>query len=123
MNAVEIIALIFAITALLKFVFLLVKPKWFINIGKNFIEKTMFLKGFLIILIVIMGYFMLQTMTMAQIFVASIFGIYVYALIFTQYPKLMKSFYKSVMTDMKKLWLPFLIWTIMAIWVIWELFL
>ena len=122
MNAVEIIALIFAIMALVKMVFLLLKPKILMDFGMKMVEKTNLMKGMLIAMILVVGYFLLTSMTIVEVFAASMLGIFAYALIFTQYPKMMKSFYKAAIKDMNKLWLPIVIWIVVAVWVLIVLF-
>lgn len=121
MNPIEIIALIFALAVLIKTItFIFIDPKSSLKLAEKIWKKTgtILPSIFFIILLVILSYFLLIQLTIVQIFAASLFGIALYKLLLAQYPKPFLRFAQEVLKNKQKLWLPGLIWIILALWVL-----
>ena len=123
MNAVEIIALVVAIVILLKVLMLLViKPKNMLNgLEKVYKQRTLLSVVFLAV-IVVTTYFLLQHLTIVEILAASMFGVFLVGLALIQYPKRMINFFKQVLKNKEKMWLSWILWVVVAVWVLIELF-
>lgn len=123
MNAVEIIALIFALIIVLKLIMLFtVNTKFLIKFIEKMYKNQTFLLVFALMLLVVLGYFLLQTMTIVQIFAASMFGVIVYGLALLSYSKTMIKLMKEVLKEKKKLWLSLTVWLVLVVWVFIKLF-
>lgn len=119
MTVSEIIAVIFAVIILVKFVVLMaVKPKKIINHAAKMLEKPVYVSlGFLVV-ICVLGWLLLKELSIAQIMAASLFGIFVYALALVQYPKQLDRVYKVILKNQKKMLLSWVVWLVLAIWVL-----
>ena len=123
MNAVEIIALIFAIVVLVKTtVIFLVNPKFMLGLAEKFLKQKVFMTVVLLIGLGVIGYLFLQTMSIVQIFVGIILGTSIFALMMIQYPKASKPLYRAMFKDKQKMWIAWVVWVILAVWVLIYLF-
>lgn len=123
MNATEIIALIFAILVLVKAVLVpLVNPKWMINLVKKLFSSSVILSGLFTVLAVVLGYFLLQEMTIVQLMAAALFGMSLFGLIIAAYPKGYLKLAEVVMKNVKRSWYVFVIFVVLALWVLYTLF-
>ena len=119
MTVSETLAVIFAVIILVKFVVLMaVKPKKIINHAAKVLEKPAYVSiGFLAV-IVVLGWLLLKELSIAQIMAASLFGIFVYALALVQYPKQLDRVYKVILKNQKKMLLSWIVWIVLAVWVL-----
>ncbi len=119
MTVSEILAVIFAVIILAKFVVLMsVKPKKVIKYASKMLEKPLYVSlGFLVV-IGVLGWLLLKDLSIAQIMAASLFGIFVYALALVQYPKQLDRVYKVILRNQKQMWLPWLVFIALAVWVL-----
>ncbi len=125
MIPIEIIALIFIIVAVIKILVILSKPEAWVNFVKKFWNVPILTSGICLVLAGVVLYYLIQSgMTIVQIFAVTGFisllmgaGIGIYAKeVIGVAVKLMK---KGIM---KKAWLYTLIWMILLIWGLKELF-
>jgi hypothetical protein len=120
MTPIEIIALIFAIAILLKLVlfFWVFKPAMVKNIVEKMFKKTILLTVcFLILAAVLLG-LLLQELNIFQIVTASLFGMLVFGLTLVMYPKSYMKLVDDVIEHKKKAWLPWLVFVLLAVWVL-----
>jgi hypothetical protein len=68
-----------------------------------------------------MGYFLLAELNIVQIFVAAIFGMYIYGLILAQYPEELMRVSGEIVKNKHKAWLPLFIFLLLAIWVLYSI--
>jgi hypothetical protein len=122
MNAVEIIALIFAIIVLIKIPLLfIVDTKKMMKLAKAMFKKPVYMSLVFVVFLGVIGYFLLQQMTIVQITAAALFGMILYGMILIQFPEFMK-YAEKILKNMKRSWFPILLMLILAIWVLIELF-
>ncbi len=123
MGFVEIIAGIFAVIILVKMVqFLIFKPKQMIKwIDKKFKDNRV-VPYFFLVLAIVIGYFLLQTMSIVQIAAAGFLVACLYGFSFLLYPNEYIQFAKKVISNRKNLWLLMGIWTAFAVWVLYAIF-
>ena len=119
MNAVEIIALIFAIVVLVKTVAIfLVKPKFMLKLAEKMLKQKVLLTTVLLIGLGAVTYLFLQTMNITQIFVGIILGTTLFVLMMIQYPKASKPLFNAIFKDKKKMWVAWVVWVVLAVWVL-----
>ncbi len=120
-TAIEIFALILAVIVLLKLIVLLIKPDMLFKFSKKLFKQVKLFQVLILIVGAVVLYYLLQTLTIVQIFAVTFFVGSLYALLLAAYAeKLMKLFKPK--TIVKDNWLTFLIWTILSLWVLKELF-
>jgi hypothetical protein len=123
MTISEIIAVIFAVIILAKLVLIFrLKPKRIIDFAEKMFSKSKYVTLGFLATIVILGALLLMELSIAQILAASIFGIVVYAFVLVQYPPQLLKLYKVVLKDKSKMWLPMLVYLVLAIWVLTAVF-
>ncbi len=123
MSPVEIIALIFAIVILLKMIMLsVVKPKFVIKKMNMMTENKALMPVLLVVVAAIIGYFLMQELTAAEILAASVFGILIYASVLVMYPKQLTKLMKAILKDKKNLWLAVVLWVAVAVYTLYTMF-
>jgi len=122
MTPIEIIALVFAIIILVKAVMVFFNANPMMKFVEKIYDKTVLLTAVYLVFLVIVGYFLLMELNIAQVFAAALFGIMLYALVLIQYPKELLSFSKKALKNRRKAWLPWLIFIFLALWVLYMLF-
>jgi len=124
MNAIEIIALVFALGILLKMVLVLFSKKSWMGFVKKIYSKPMilFLIEF-IVAVIVFGY-LLQSLSIVEIMACIVLGALLTGMSFTFFMKeLYPSFEKMLKSKvLKKAWLLMLVWLALAIWVLIALF-
>ena len=123
MNPLEIISLIFAIAVIVKFVVFLAIPDLLLKLTTKIAKKTKLINVILVILILVVGYFVLSQLTIIQVIPALWLGSMMFALLFLQYPKKYVTWVKQLMKDKNKIWFFWVIWLVIAAWVLYVLFL
>ena len=119
MTISETIAVIFAVIILVKVVTLMAtKPKKIISFAAKMLQNQLYINVGFLAIIVVLGWLLLKELTIAQIMAASLFGIFVYALALVQYPKELDRVYKVILKNQKKMWLSWVIWIVLAVWVL-----
>ena len=125
MGAIEIFAGVVVLLSLIKLITLLVSPKSWINFASKLWKNPSAMAFVSLILGAIVFYYLIQELTIIQIFAVMLFTMLLFALTFASYSKefypMLQKFAKQGI--LKKGWLPILIWVILLIWAIKELFL
>ena len=123
MTPIEIIAVVFSIIILVKFVFImLIKPKGILQmIKKMYMQKALMTIMVLVMIVVLLKYLLLE-LTVPQIFVAAVFGMMLYALLLVQHPKTLFAFAQGVLKEQHRSWLPWLIFLGLSVWVLYSIF-
>jgi len=124
-GVIEWMAAIIALIALIKIVILLISPKGWIPVVKFFYGKP--IATMIIAAILAIGglWYLLQELTIVQIFAVLFFMSALMLVSAPIYSKDMISLAKKVLRDRKfiaKTWLPLIIWLVLVIWALKELF-
>lgn len=126
MVAIEILAGIFAVVVLLKLVAVIGKPANWIKIAEAIAQKCAIATAVYLVLAVIVGYFVFTSLTAAQIGAVMLFTALLMGFSMAPYYKALVEAVKETMTTrdvvLRKYWLAFLIWAILAVWIICKLF-
>lgn len=125
LNAIEIIALLFVVLALVKIITISVKRKsWFEGVVKPLYSTPKLTAFFFTIIAAIILYYLIQTLSIVQIFAVIAFSAFLIGLGFLLYSK-------ELMPSIKKLynkklsgwfWVQVLIWLGLSVWVLYEIF-
>jgi len=124
MTPVDIIALIFVTMAIIKLIIISVEPASWRQVVKKIYAKPVYTKIFSLCAAVIILYFLLQELTIIQIFASMTFMM---ALMMIQFAGLGKEVVE--LTDkflknrriFKKIWLSLTIWMALMLWVLYEI--
>lgn len=122
MTPVEIIAVIFAIAVLVEFLFVLMKPKSVVKLIEAIYPNKLFMSAWILILAAVVGYYLLLELTVEQIFAGALFGMMIYGLILVQYPKEWLTFSKVVLDNKQKAMLPWLIFAVLSLGILYAAF-
>ena len=123
MTPVEIIAVVFSIVVLARLIAILVlKPKSIIK----FVGKMFPMRGFLTILFVavgfLVGYYLLQELTISQIAAGILLGVIFVGLAVIQYPKEFTSIAVAVLKHKGRMWMAWVLFVILSVWVLVNVF-
>lgn len=123
-NAVEIIALIFAVLVIVKLLVVSFSPKSWLALAKSLYKTPMVLFIVELILAAVVFYYLLIELTVVQIFAAVTLGALLTGMSFAIYGKETIAWGTKLLDSNtpKKIWLPILIWLALAVWVLIELF-
>jgi len=125
MTTIEIFALIVVIVAAIKMIFALTSPKSWLNFtGKVWKFPTLMMWASLILAAIVL-YYILQTLTIIDIFAVMLFIALLSATTMAVYARDFLSIIPKIVKDkkfLKKAWLPILIWLVLIIWAAKELF-
>ncbi len=126
MTPVEILALIFAVAVLGKILVMLVKPKLMVKVVDKMLLKNhpllalVYLAG-----AVVVGYYLLQTMTIVELAAATMFVALLIGFSYMAHAKIFaksaKEFLKGK-NPLKKCWFQVIIWVLFAVWVLYTLY-
>ena len=122
MNSLEIISLIFAVLVILKILLLWINPKWMTTIINKFSKWRNGMVGVILIFTAIVGYFVFANLTVVQVVPGILLGTFLMGMVFLIFPKNYVRMAKEVLKERKKLWVPFLLWIILAVWTLYHLF-
>ncbi len=123
MTPVELIAAVFAVGILFNILLILfVDDDLLMRFIERFYPKRVLMSVVLLIIIVVMGFYLLAELTIAQIFAAAILGMYIYGLVLVQYPKELVTFSGEVVKNKQKAVLPWTIFAVLALWVLYSVF-
>ena len=123
LTALEIIALIFVLLGIVKLLCLLVKPRAWFKFAKA-VYSYKYITTIGIILVIVTGYFLFQELTMVQIFATFAFLGAIMILGIAPFAKDIIGLADKVLRRkvMQKAWLSTIIWLILMLWVLWEIF-
>jgi len=125
MDPIGIMALVFIIAVVIKILVVLINPKSWVGLMKKTWSSPLVTTILSIILAAITLYYLLQTLTIIQIFAVMLFTGFVAAIGVSVYSKEITKIAEKILKDkklLKKVWLPLIIWIILALWGIKELF-
>lgn len=127
MTTIEILALIAAILVLLKFVLILISPKFWMKLATSIMKQNLLMQIIYFLLALVVGYYLYSAgVTIVQLFGLMLFFSLLYGFSMMFFPKPMHEFVKDFPKDRKKLvlkaWLPWLIWVVLALWTLYALF-
>ena len=127
MTPIEWIAAVFAIWIFLKFAILTVNPKGYMNWADNFIKpNNMKLLSYVeLILFFLFAYFLLQEISVVQLFIAMMAGMLLMAHTMMHFPKVMGLYikqFKGKKNPNAKIMFDWLIYLLLAAWVLKSLF-
>jgi len=125
MTPIEIIALIVVLLTAIKIIVVLIKPKvWWINIVKPVYKNHILASIVSLILAGIVLYYLLEEITVVQIFAVMAFIALVACMTISSYSKEMLGLGEKLLKDksiLKKAWLPLVIWILLVLWALYEL--
>lgn len=124
-NAIEIIALVFVLTGLVKILIILVKRNSWASFVKSIYSKPNVLMLVELVLAGIVLYYLSQSgLTIVQIMACVVLGALLTGMTFAAYGKeLISPMIKLLKTNAwKKAWIPILVWIILMVWTLGKLF-
>lgn len=125
MTPVEIIALVLVIVGVIKVIVLMIKPSaWLGTFGKMWVNTPAFLVVAVILALVVLRY-LLTELTIVQIFAVFAFMAPFYWIALAPYRREiyeMVSRDTSTKTLFQKSWFTMLIWVVLSVWVLMEIF-
>lgn len=125
MNPIEIMALIIAVLGIVKLVFIFANPKAWVKVVDFVYAKPNVTGALSALLALIILFFLVQEITIVQIFAVMLFVMFLILIKFSVYAKDLKALSHKVLNDknlIRKAWLAVVIWLILIIWVLYEIF-
>jgi len=126
MTPIEIIATIFALLIIIKFLCLTFKPSSWKKFSDCIVKNPERSRWIYLILAVIVGKYLLDVMDIVQIAAVMLFTSLLIGFSFFVYTKEFRKFYdsawKHIKTIMRKSWLVWAIYLVIAVWVLVEIF-
>ncbi|MDO8623064.1 MAG: hypothetical protein Q7R52_02365 [archaeon] len=125
LSPIETMALIFVVVLAAKLLIMAVNPKLWDNITNAFYLKPWFTTTILIIYALGALWYLLQELTIIQIFAVMLFTLVLTSMTLGAYVKEIFPVGAKIVKDKKKLfrlWIPMLIWIALSIWVIRAIF-
>ena len=124
-NSIDIIALILLILVFIKVIFILIRPKGWIKFSKRLFENKYVFQIVALVLAAVVLYYLLQVLTIVQIFAVIAFETLLFAIGLSGLVKKIIPVYEEQIkkkTFFKSNWLYFLLWLVLLVWVFIELF-
>ncbi len=123
MTALEVIATIFAIFVLVKIAIVLVNPRvWMENVAKPLLGNPPLARAVYAGLAVVIGYFVLTSLNIADVFAVMLFTAFLIGLGMLPYAEAMLKIAEEKSATRAELlrnaWLPIVIWVGIALWVL-----
>jgi hypothetical protein len=127
MSALETIALIFILIGAIKLIVVMFNPRaWYGGVASKLFSNTGRVYAFSIILGVIVLWYLLAELTITQIFAGMVFGMLLMLLSAAPFIRgLMEGINRNIGTGaniLKRAWLGTLVWMVLMVWVLWEIF-
>ena len=126
MEIIQIFALIVLIAIVVKMLVILISPKYWLNFAGKIWKSPILVMVVSLILAGIVFYYIIQEISIVQIFAVILFVALISMATMAVYVKEFLAVAQKIVKDrnfLKRAWLPILIWIILAIWVSLELFL
>ena len=127
MDVISILALIFAVVVLVKLTVVLINPQaWLKFTGPIWENHNLTLVIYLLASVVV-GYFLLQELTIIQISAVMLFASLLISVGFIAYPKLFFSIKKEIVYAsgakiLQENWITVVVWGVLALWTLWAIF-
>ena len=125
MTPIEICALIFAILVLVKLIVISINPRKWMDLAETLLKSHGYFSIVYLILAVIVGYYLMQELTVIQIVSAMLFTMLLAGLTMMQYPGPILKLSRETLKDKKVLsknWFSVLIWIAIAVYTLYLLF-
>jgi len=124
-GVIEWFVFAFVVLGLIKFLFLFFNAKAWMKFSLKLYKNPYLLIAIELILALLIFYYLLQSLTIVQIMAGILLGALLTGLTFAAYGKETIAWAKKILTAkslFKKAWLPMLLWLILMIWTLTELF-
>ena len=125
LDALGIIIFVFAILGIIKLLFLVFSPKSWTKFAISLYRNPVVLMVIELVLALIVLFYLLKTLTIVQIMGGIVLGALLTGMSFAAYGPETIAWAKKIMKTssiLKKAWIPALIWLILIIWTLKELF-
>jgi len=125
MTPIETFALIVILAALIKIIVIAINPKTWVGFAKKVYANTVLVMIIGLILAAVVLYYLIQEITILQIFGVMLFIALIAMMGVAVYAKEVMPVIEKIIKEknfMKRAWLPILIWIILLIWAIIEIF-
>lgn len=125
LDALGIILLVFAILVIVKLLFVVFNPKAWLKFALSLYRNPAVLVVIELVLALLVLYYLLQSLTILQIMGGIVLGALLTGMSFAAYGPETIAWAKKIMSTksvLKKAWIPALIWLILIIWTLKELF-
>ena len=124
MNTIEIFAWIVVLVSAIKLITIIISPKSWINFASKIWKNPKIIALVSLVLGAVVFYYLIQEITIVQIFAVILFVMFIFALTFAVYSKefypMLQKFAKEK-EIFKKGWLPIIIWAVLIVWAVKEL--
>ena len=124
MTPIEIMAFVLAVIVLGKILVLAFNPTYLKRASRGMFKNSVIIMGFILVIVVMSGYYLLQSLDIVTIAAVMFFTAMLYSLAILPYSKdvskLADSFLKKDV--LKRSWLSFLIWMGISLWVLYNIF-
>ena len=126
MTPIEIIATIFSVLLIVKFLYLKFNPRAWKKFSDKIMKKPKVTKWIYLVLALVIGYYLLQELNVVQIVAVMMFSGFLTGYTFMTFAKEFKPVYKEIWKNkeylVQKLWPAWLIYLVLAGWVLWTVF-
>ncbi len=123
-ESLEFIALIFAILVIIKFIFVVTNKKFLVSLGRPFYKNSNAFSLFYLILAGIVLFFLLQKLTIIEIFAAAFFaGLLMKSALIAYGTDFLKAAEKAIYKKNLPwtLWLEIIIWLALSVWILYTI--
>lgn len=123
MTPIEIIAVVFSIVVLVRSIILLsTKPQSLVNVMEKIFPRNILLTIIFLVVGAVVGYYLLQELTIAQVMTSLLLGLILVGLVVVQFPKEFINLSKAVVENKGKVWLSGIIIVALSILVLVDVF-
>ncbi len=126
MTPIQILALVFALIGLIKLIVILVKPEGWLKVTEKVYSGNRGVTTFIfLILTIIVGYYVLQVLTIVQVAAVFLLMSMIMGLTMVQYKDTILNFAREIYNDpsmVKNSWLIIVIWIVISLWILYGVF-
>ncbi|MEE8077196.1 MAG: hypothetical protein V3T60_16430 [Candidatus Binatia bacterium] len=123
MAPIEILATFFAVFVIVKLVVVTVKPGLWMKWAKGILKNELLITLIYFVFAVIVGYYIFAELTVVQVAAVTLWVSMLIGIGFIPYSKiLLKTSDELLSVGISKTWLSMLIWAVLAVWVLYAVF-
>ncbi len=124
LSVIEWFVAVIAVMVLVKAVFFNLNPKKWIDFSMKTTKNFTAVRLIYLVVFFVLAYYLLQEITLVQFFAGMMAGMFLYAHTMMHYPSVLKKYVKNFRnrSDLKKLLLDWVIWVVLSVLVLKELF-
>ncbi len=123
MAPIEILATFFAVFVIVKLVVVTVKPGLWMTWAKGILKNELLITLIYFVFAVIVGYYIFAELTVVQVAAVTLWVSMLIGIGFIPYSKiLLKTSDELLSVGISKTWLSMLIWAVLAVWVLYAVF-